>query len=83
MLQVFHMDIAKVDRDVAYVAMVVHLCCKCLFPMFHMFFQMYVASVFIRMLHMFHTYIVSVLFGCCVRVAMVFKCFMCVFLQVF
>jgi hypothetical protein len=26
---VFQMDIAKVDRDVAYVAMVVHICCKC------------------------------------------------------
>ena len=31
------MDVAKVDRDVAYVAMVVHLCCKRLFPMFHLF----------------------------------------------
>jgi hypothetical protein len=30
MLQVFHMDVAIVDRDVAfaYVAMVVHACCK-------------------------------------------------------
>jgi hypothetical protein len=26
------------NRDVAYVVMVVHLCCKCLFPMFHLFF---------------------------------------------
>jgi hypothetical protein len=31
MLQVFHMDVAKLDRDVAYVAMVVHVCCKRLF----------------------------------------------------
>jgi hypothetical protein len=29
-LQVFHVDVAKVDRDVAYVAMVVHVCCKLL-----------------------------------------------------
>jgi hypothetical protein len=29
---VFYMDIAKVDRDVAYVTMVVHVCCKLLFP---------------------------------------------------
>ena len=26
MLQLFHTDVAKVDRDVAYVAMVVHVC---------------------------------------------------------
>jgi hypothetical protein len=51
-LQVFHTDIAKVDRDVTYVAMVVHICCKHLF-VFRLFFQTYVASVFIRILHMF------------------------------
>jgi hypothetical protein len=34
---VFHVAVAKVDRDVAYVAMVVHVCCKLLFPMFHLF----------------------------------------------
>jgi hypothetical protein len=61
---VFHVDIAKVDQDVA---MVVHVCCKFLFPMFQLFFQTYVLSVFIWMLHMFHIYIASVLFGCCVR----------------
>ena len=38
MLQVFHMDVYKVDRDVAHVAMVVHVCCKLLFLMFHLFF---------------------------------------------
>jgi hypothetical protein len=47
MLQVFCLDVAKVDRDVACVAMVVHVCCKRMLPMFHMFFQTYVASVFI------------------------------------
>jgi hypothetical protein len=35
MLQVFHKNIVKVDQDIAYVAMVVHICCKRLFPMFH------------------------------------------------
>ena len=45
MLQGFRMDVVKVDRDVAYVAMVVHLCCI-ESPMFHLFFQTYVASVF-------------------------------------
>ena len=39
MLQVFHMGVVKVDRDVAYVAMVVHVCCKGLLPMFHLCFQ--------------------------------------------
>jgi hypothetical protein len=34
MLEAFYMDVAKVDRDVA---VVVHLCCKILFPMFHLF----------------------------------------------
>jgi hypothetical protein len=29
---VFQMDIIKVDRDVAYVAMVVHVCCKASVP---------------------------------------------------
>ena len=46
MLQVFQMDVAKVDQDVAYVAMVVHLCSKCLPLMFHLFFHTYVISVF-------------------------------------
>jgi hypothetical protein len=30
MLQVFRIDVAKVDQKVTYVAMVVHVCCKCL-----------------------------------------------------
>jgi hypothetical protein len=56
----FYMNVAKIDQDVLYVAMVVHLCCKRLFQMFHQFFQTYVGSVFIRMLYMFHTYVASV-----------------------
>ena len=62
MLQVFHMDVAKVNRDVSYVAMAIYVCCKRLFQMFHLFFQTYVASVFIWMLHIFYTYIVSVVY---------------------
>jgi hypothetical protein len=31
MLQVFYMNVVKVDRDVAYVAMAINVCCKCLF----------------------------------------------------
>jgi hypothetical protein len=56
---VFHMDIAKIDHDVAHVAMVVHVCCKRLFQIFHLFFQTYAASVLIWMLHMFHTYMLQ------------------------
>jgi hypothetical protein len=41
---VFHMNVVKVDQDVA---MVVHVCCKILFLIFHLFFKTYVASVFI------------------------------------
>ena len=59
MLHVY-IGVAKVDRDVAYAAMVVHVCCKSLFQIFHLLFQTYVASVFNWMLHMFHTYVVSV-----------------------
>jgi hypothetical protein len=33
------MDVAKVDHDVAYVALVVHLCCKHLSLIFHLFFS--------------------------------------------
>jgi uncharacterized membrane protein len=47
MLQVFYTDVAKLDYDVAHVAMVVHICWKLLFLMFHLFFPTYVASVFI------------------------------------
>ena len=39
MLQVFHMDVAKKDRDVAHVAIVVHVCCKHPFQMFICFFK--------------------------------------------
>jgi hypothetical protein len=54
MLQVFCTDIAKVDHDIAHVAMVVHVCCKLLFSMFHLFFFLTcVASVFIWMLYIF------------------------------
>jgi hypothetical protein len=54
MLQVFHTDVVKVDRDVAYVAMVVHVCCKILFSMFHLFFQAYITSVFIYVAYVSH-----------------------------
>jgi len=51
MLQLFQTNVAKVYQNVAYVAMVVHVCCKGMFPMF--------ISVFER--------IVVCLSGCCIR----------------
>jgi hypothetical protein len=78
MLQVFYNNVAKVDRDVAYVAIVVHVCCKGLLPMFHLCFRTYVASVFIWILHMFDTYVACILFGCCICLQMfssIFRCF--------
>ena len=69
MLHAFHLDVAKVDRDVAHVVMVILVCCNCMFQMFYLFFQTYVASVFVWMLHMFHIYVARVLSECSV-----FKC---------
>ena len=55
----------KNRSGIAYVAMAIDVCCKCMFQMFQPF-QMYVAVVihicckcFICMLHMFHTYIAN------------------------
>jgi hypothetical protein len=43
MLQVFHTYVAKVDLDVAYVAMPIHACFNRIFQVFYLF-QMYVAN---------------------------------------
>jgi hypothetical protein len=51
MLQVFHLDVAKIDRDIAHVSMTIHVCFKCKFQMLHLFFQTFAANV---------------LFGCCI-----------------
>jgi hypothetical protein len=42
---VFYMDVAKVDRDVTYAAVAIHVYCKSLFQMFHLFFQTYVVCL--------------------------------------
>jgi hypothetical protein len=44
MLQVFYLNVAEVDLDVAYVAKVIHEYFKCMFQIFHLF-QIHVASV--------------------------------------
>ena len=52
MLQLFHMDIAKVDQDVAHVAMAIHAYCKSLFKN--------ISFVFRRMLQVFYLHVVKV-----------------------
>jgi hypothetical protein len=83
MLQVFQMDVVKVDRDVAYVEMVVHVCCKGLLPMFHLcFLDACCKYVYLDVLYMFQTYAACVLSGCCVWLqwfSSVFRCFFQVF----
>jgi hypothetical protein len=56
---VLRMNVANVDRDVAYVASVLDECCKCLFKMFHLF-QTYVCKRFDLDVDMFHTYVARV-----------------------
>jgi hypothetical protein len=48
MLQLFHMDVAKIDLFAhdAYVASISEVCCNLLFKMFYLF-QTYVANVLI------------------------------------
>jgi hypothetical protein len=69
------MDVVKVDHDVAYVAMIIHLCCKRLSPnVSSVFFQTYVSSVFypdvacvshiLRMLQVFHLDVAMFCNGC-------------------
>jgi hypothetical protein len=36
-LQVFYLDVAKLDLDVAYVAMAIHVCFKRMFQVFRLF----------------------------------------------
>jgi hypothetical protein len=66
-LLVFYMDVAKVDWDVAYVAIVVHVCCKLLVPCLICFFR--------RMLQV-------CLFGCCIcftHMSQLFYLMLCMF----
>ena len=65
----FCMDVGKVDRDVAYVALAMHLRYKRLFQMFYLFFSdvcckcvyMDVPYVFTHMLHVIHVDVAYVL----------------------
>ena len=61
-------DVTKLDQDIAYVAMVVHICCKRLSLISHLFFlYTYVASVSNTCLKCFiclFLYVASVVSGC-------------------
>jgi hypothetical protein len=71
---VFRMDVAKVDRNIAYVAMVAHVCCKRLFPMFHLFSYICCKCVYLDVAYISH--ICCEYFIWMLRMfAVVFKCF--------
>ena len=54
MLQVFYADITKVDQNVA---MVVYVCCKLLFPVFHLFFpNVRCKCVYLDVIYVSHIY---------------------------
>ena len=71
----FQMDHTKVDRDVAYVAIIVHVCCKGLLPMFHLcFLDAYCNCVYLDIAYVL--YIRCMHFIWMLRmVAIIFKCF--------
>jgi hypothetical protein len=75
MLQLFQMNFTKVDRNVVYVAMAVHVCYKGLFSMFDLCFWMYclqacLSGCCIRFTHMLQVFCLGIAY-----VAIVFKCF--------
>jgi hypothetical protein len=78
------MNVAKIDHDVVYIAMVVHVCYyKETISNVSSVFQMYVGSVFIWMLHMFsHICCKCFIWMLCIF-AMVFKCFCKCFIRIF
>ena len=65
----FHVDVEKVDRDVADVGSLLEACCKRLFKMFHLFSDICLQAFFIWILHMFHT--------CCKSMFQWFQLFQC------
>jgi hypothetical protein len=80
LFQVFHLDVVKVDLDVAYVAMTKYTYCKSMFQVFRRMLQMFhlnvskvdlgvahIANGYTRMFQMFHclhTYVADILCEC-------------------
>jgi hypothetical protein len=80
--QLFHTDVTKVDRNVAYVAMIVHVCCKLPSPMFHRVFWTYCYTcVYLNIANLSHICCKRFIWILCIF-SMGFKCFH-VFLQMF
>jgi hypothetical protein len=53
----FHLYVASVDRNVAHVAVAIHVYFKCMFQMFHLVFQTYACQCFyLDVAYIFHTY---------------------------
>jgi hypothetical protein len=78
-MQLLHINVAKVDRDVAHIVMAIHVCCKTFIRNVSSIFQIYVAIAFyldvayvsqrcckslFKMFHPFQTHVSSVLSGC-------------------
>jgi hypothetical protein len=64
---VFQMDVAKVDRDIAYVVIVIHVCCKRLFKCFICVFgcmlQMFLSGYCIYFTHMLQVFYMDVAYA--------------------
>ena len=75
-------SIRKVDRDITYVAMVVPICCKLLFPMFHLFFRRMLQVCLSGCCICLEICFISVLSRCCVCFCNGFKCSLGVFVSV-
>jgi K+ transporter len=81
-----YIDVAKIDRDVTHVVMVIHVCFKC-FQIFHLFqtnvasvlsgcyIYIYIASICFKCFRVFHTYVCECFIYMLYMFAMVFKCF--------
>jgi hypothetical protein len=83
MLQLFNIDVAKVDRNVAQVAMAIHVCSKC-FICFRRILQVFylgVAKIDLdvaytsKRFRCFHTYVVSVSSRYCIYLHWLHTCF--------
>jgi hypothetical protein len=79
---VFYTDVAKVDRNVAHVSMTVHICCKLLFSIFHLFFSNVCCKrVYLDIVYVF-TYMMQVFYLNVAYVYNGFKCFSSIFTSV-
>ena len=83
MLQLFHFDVAKVDRGMLHMLHILQVFQRHVASVYSkcfIYFQTYVASILIRILHMFHIYVRNV---SAISVLCCGKCFHVCKLQVF